>query len=601
LQQFLLKLQRHSRKAWPFQYAFAWLPAAAIIFAYWSVLENGLVWDDFKAFVQYPYYRDIDYLWRTFSEPLVFLPDYYRPLTSSTYTLQNHWLGVNAKYLHAASLFLHIANTMLVAYLLKILLEQWGYIESMRALPLVAGLLYGLHPALVESVSFASVRFDQLVTLFLLSALVADRSIAHRTGRPVAVAILFLLAALSKEMAATLALVLPTFHLACARERNLNPVRWATTLYRQRDAHVYVAVFLAGLIYLLIRYAALGYLVSGKPTANVVGATGLSHFLLVFRSLSEYLVLIVFPFNQLTPAHPVRLPLSVSELANWIPLTTGLLVAGLIASSRWLPRSSWLGVATILSLAPVINIIPLNRPTGSFFSESYLVFPVALAVLAISVFTAEVRDKIPEKFHSAWMLSTKGVLFLWLIGSLLMVTSTVPIWKSDHSLWLWASLKHPDSATARINLSSALYNKGLFKEALVEANKAVELEPKNPFSWVGRGRALTKLDRLDEAAAAMEKAIAISGGSVVHWHNLALTRLAQGRLNEARDILLQTVLAKEPDNVQALGSLGLVYLRLGDNRSALHYFRETRERAVDERRIGFLDQQIRELEAKLAK
>ena len=582
--------------------AHLWLPAIIICLIYFPALENGFVWDDHKAFIQYPYYRDISYLWRAFTEPLVFLSDYYRPVTSSTYILQNHLLGLNPVYLHATSLAIHIANTVLVSILCRTLVRHWQNKDEARYLPLIAGLVYALHPALIESVAWISGRYDQLVTFFLLSAVIADRTISHGLRRSLAVGILFLFAALSKEMAVALAPVLPALHLASAREQSLNPRRWVITLSQRPNLYVYLSILIAGMAYLAIRYKALGHLVSTAPASGTSDMSPLSHLLLVSRSLTEYLQLIALPFNQLSPAHPVEIPLSPVNLANWLPVIgVVIILSGLLIMMRRLPRTSWMFLALAGSLAPVLNFIPLTKPASAYFSEVYLVFPVAVAVVTSCVACLEIKQEFPRLSYRH--RNTAGILFLvlWLTGSLVTVHTTVPIWKSDHSLWLWASIKHPESAAARINLSSALYLKGEFEMALAEANRATELEPVNPYSWIGKGRALMKLDRLNEAAEAMEKAVTLGKGRADLWVNLAIVRMEQGHLDIARDILLEAALPQEPNDINALFNLATIYARKKDNRRALYYFLETRKRAGAPEMIRIIDDQIEALDLKQVK
>jgi tetratricopeptide (TPR) repeat protein len=413
-----------------------------------------------------------------------------------------------------------------------------------------------------------------------LAILIADQKITHRVLRPLSVGILFLLAALSKEMAVSLALVLPMIHLAYVQQRSLNPLNWFRALRKTNDLQVYLAIFIAGCIYLLIRHSALGYLLTPKAGVDLNRISVVSNFLLVFKSLAEYLSLMVFPFNQLTPGHPVKLPISPAEFSNWLPVIV-------------LPIMM---LATVGSLTPVINIIPVSRPEGSYFSEVYLTFPTTLWVLAIALGAIELQRYVDLKPSPFWTRTVAGVFVFWILVCVLVIRATIPIWNSDHSLWLWASTRHPDSATAQVNLSAALTLKNRFEEALAAADKAVEIDPESAYSWTARGRALNGLKRYKEAAEALEKAVVLSRGAVDQWVNLAITRTEQGYLDIARDIFLEQVLPRQPDDVYAFSNLGVVFQRKGDIKNALHYYREARKRAADPAMMNYLDNNIRTLE-----
>jgi hypothetical protein len=97
-------------------------------------------------------------------QPLDFSPNYFRPLALSSLLVQIWVWQANPAPFHAANVLIHLVNAALVCALgLRLLGGRWQ--------GLLAGALYGAHPALVESVAFVSSRYDLLATLFLLLAL----------------------------------------------------------------------------------------------------------------------------------------------------------------------------------------------------------------------------------------------------------------------------------------------------------------------------------------------------------------------------------------------------------------------------------------------
>jgi superkiller protein 3 len=91
--------------------------------------------------------------------------------------------------------------------------------------------------------------------------------------------------------------------------------------------------------------------------------------------------------------------------------------------------------------------------------------------------------------------------------------------------------KHPDSAVARLGLGKALILKRQADPALVELQKAVELDPKNAEAWYQIGYASHVLKQNAAAALpAYEKAVAADPGNVTYRTNLGavLSETGQG-------------------------------------------------------------------------
>jgi len=221
-------MQNFSVSTWFRRIARRWLaPAPALIVAlvYLPALSNGLVWDDITFLSDLPLYRDPALWLEALRRPFVISANYFRPLALLTFVAELRIGGLNPTLFHLTNVLLHAFNAALVAVLAR---HLWPLGDGDDAaggwLAVGAGLLYGLHPALLEGVTFISSRFDLLLTAFLLLALVADVTLRQRrVARALAVGLAFLLAALTKEMAVALAVVLPLWHLV-TRERNLRPL-----------------------------------------------------------------------------------------------------------------------------------------------------------------------------------------------------------------------------------------------------------------------------------------------------------------------------------------------------------------------------------------
>ncbi|MFQ3610646.1 MAG: hypothetical protein SNJ72_04030, partial [Fimbriimonadales bacterium] len=227
-----------------------WLGAGGVLamvaLLYLQTLQFGFVWDDDQILYARPDYQTPTRWLEAVRQPLDFSPNYFRPLALTSLLVQIWLWGDNPMPFHLANLLIHLVNTGLV----MLLAGRWFG----RGWAVVAvGALYGLHPALVESVAFVSSRYDLLTTTFLLIALLSEMIL---TGwkRLVGVGVSFLLALLCKEMAVVLWLLLP-FWLWVKRRVGLVPS--ASPVPALPLFGVLLGV---SLVYLGVRYLSLGYL-----------------------------------------------------------------------------------------------------------------------------------------------------------------------------------------------------------------------------------------------------------------------------------------------------------------------------------------------------
>ena len=173
-------------------------------------LEGEFVYDDEHLIVRNPLITDLSNVGRIFSsgywdfQPEAERVPYWRPLTALLHAIVWQFSGSDPRGYHVLSIAVHLAATTLAFYLVHRL-------TSSTWIAAVAALLFGLHPAQVESVAWVSGLNDPLCGLFVLAALGSHLVWRQRgsSGLPIAPAIACAFALLAKEQgAATLPLVL---------------------------------------------------------------------------------------------------------------------------------------------------------------------------------------------------------------------------------------------------------------------------------------------------------------------------------------------------------------------------------------------------------
>jgi hypothetical protein len=220
---------------------------ASILAVYYPTLfaEISLI-DDYEA-ISYFFSKD------TISLQEIFFPrsaggGYYRPLNALSYMLDKRLWFLHERLMHFESVVAHLVNGLLVFYVCR----EAVYLHLKKRttyLPLVAALLFGLHPIMTESVNWISGRTDIMMgTFVLLSMLFLLRFKQNGSKTLLAMSIVSaLIACLAKEAAFGFLIGLPFLTLYRVKQGshlnlNINP----KTMYLYLA--YFVCAFMSGLL-----------------------------------------------------------------------------------------------------------------------------------------------------------------------------------------------------------------------------------------------------------------------------------------------------------------------------------------------------------------
>lgn len=156
------------------------LTIAATVLVYANSLSGAFVFDDTKQIVGNPSLHSWSNIFRAFTNDVWSFqrgtltkdipPPYYRPLFTIYLTLNYQLFGLWAPGWQLMNLLVHTTATVFVFYLLRRLSGDI-LVASLTAL------LFGLHPAHVESVSWISGIPDPLAALFYVPSLIFTKMI----------------------------------------------------------------------------------------------------------------------------------------------------------------------------------------------------------------------------------------------------------------------------------------------------------------------------------------------------------------------------------------------------------------------------------------
>lgn len=504
---------------------------------YGQTAQFGFVWDDEQVIYGRPDYRDPAQWLQAIRKPLDFSPNYFRPLALSSLLVQLWLWGDNPAPFHIANVLIHLVNTLLVMAIAWCLLRH-------EVLSAVSGLLYGLHPALVESVAFVSSRYDLLMTTFLLLALWLSLSLKG-WKRLAGTGMALLCAMLCKEMAVMALLAFPIAYWG---------IRRVSAEIPQADRMLYIGFGVILALYLTLRWLALGYLLTAPVEGlQIAAGTPLQHLLLVGRTFATLIGLVVFPFFSITPVHHSSLPVPLNDGLAWaqLALSAGVIVLMGLAVRR-APVLSGMFWAGVILLLPVLNLRPMEFAFGMFTAERFLTAPLAFFVLGISAWGAE---QLQRGISRVWWAG----LGLWAAGALIVSALVLPNWRESGVFWEWVTRVAPRSPVGYNNLSDYYNKRGDFQRGLEYAERAIQIAPESGMGWVNKGVALLRLGNSQGAMEMFRKATQLEPQNVIGWNNLAIMLAEQGQLDEAEQIVKKHVLGRVP---LMLGYQAMAYVQL---------------------------------------
>lgn len=540
---------------------------------YANTLKNGFVYDDRDSIVNNTLIKDFG------NWPKLFTQEYfdlswelsYRPVVTFSYFFDYAFFGMKAWGYHLINILLHAANGALAYIFLSLIVPMpdvntGGKKESaiFPEIHLLTALLFVTAPIMTEAVNAVSYREDLLSFLFYIATLNIYLLLRSSNLKPLLTGLLYglscllyFLALLSKEMAASLPLIVFCYEVIYGD-------------MKKRLSSFLLNPYNIGYIAVTVVYLYLRFFYFHNPHESQTIRWPLSERLITVSWLFlNYLKLTVFPVSLSADylIQPVRSFFSISFL---FPSVAVIALIATVFMRKKLERGVAFGVIFFtVTLLPVYNIIPIVNP----LAERYLYLPALGLCLVMGLFIYGMK------------LGTRSLSIIFLAIISVYVFSTVnrnAVWRDDYSLWSDVARKVPKSARPYNDIGNVFYEKGRLEDAVKQYQTAIRLKPDYLEPHNNLGMIFSEEGRFDDAARELTAALKIDPKHAVVRLNLANTYGKQGKLDEAVNEF-KTLIKMNPNEPQYHYALGDIYDR------------QHRDEAIEEFKIaininpGFVD------------
>jgi tetratricopeptide (TPR) repeat protein len=572
---------RSSEPWWSSPRAHAAFLALVCLGIYSNNFHHDFQLDDSHVLLTNPSVRSLANIPRYFTDPSTFTSlranvD-YRPVLQATYALNYRMGGYDTWWWHLTQILLHAVCAIGLYFLCRrILLASSSGAEDRRALrsvPLLAAVVFALHPTASGVVNYLSARSSLLTAAFLLPSILlymAPHGEQRSARIPWLAALLYTLALFSKvEAVGCLAVyfLFEVWQTAIARGRVGNffsDLRHALDRQTLRRLAPFLAVTV---VYFIIRRQVMAPFQLGEAS-RPVGVSSWQYLLTQTVVWWEYVLKWFAPVRLV--ADQGNYPVYRSLLDGPVPLAIGAWLAigaGLVAFWKERPYLTFLAFSALALLSPTSSVAPL----AEMLNEHRPYLPLALLSLCWIIPLGGFAVGAAPRHRAGAGFSALGfALVLVGLGSLTWQRNRV--FATERSYLEDVVAKAP-SGRALNNYGLLFMREGNYERARELFEEAVKYTPYWSTVHINLGIVYRHLG--DSLRARQHYDLGVQydlySGTALTWR--AEDLLAQGRYREAaRDF--EAASPKSLERYRMCKGLATAYAGLGDVEKSFDYTRQ---------------------------
>ncbi|MCP4639699.1 MAG: tetratricopeptide repeat protein [bacterium] len=474
---------------------------------------------------------------------------HWHPVTLLSYMLDATVYGMSGRGFHGTSLLIHLANTILLFFVLR---RATGAVWASA----FCAAFFGVHPLHVEPVAWIASRKDVLSTLFLFLTLWAYLDYVDRPSvrRMTAVAGLFATGLMAKGILITVPVLLILI--------DVWPLK---RLDGPGMGHVKRLVLEKLPLFALSAISAVVTLFAAGGSGAMHSTTQLSLVVRVLNAIvayGTYLAKLVWP-TRLAPFYPH--PGAEVPVVGVIVAAVALLVLTIafVALARRAPYLlvGWLWFA--ISLGPVIGILQAGDQAWAD-RYTYLSYTGLFVIVCWGVPALATRLRLHKAVVPA--LGTAAIIALAVVAGI-----QVRHWRNTETLFTHTLAVTEDNHVAHNNLGQVLARAGRTEKAIEHFTAAIAIAPDYPAPYTNLGAILGQSGQVEDALAQFERALEVAPFYVNARYNLALALEGLGRADEAM-AQYRRVIETDPNHIGARSNLGLALAAGEDYEGAIEQY-----------------------------
>jgi protein O-mannosyl-transferase len=482
----------------------------------------------------------------------------WNPLTWLSYMLDRQLFGQSAEGYHLTNLVIHIASTLLVFLVLRMMtgaLWQSAFVAA----------LFAVHPLHVEAVAWVSGRKDVLSTLFWLLTMVAYVWYTRKPGliRYLPVLLAFVMGIMAKPMLITMPLVLLLLDY------------WPLERIGHFERHRLYRLVLEKVPFIVL---AVVFSLVAFFTQQGIGALEVSAKLgLGFRICNALISYVTYIEKMFWPSglavfypHPLEdVSVAYAAVSAAILLAVTVLVIRYAGKHRYLATGWFWYLGTLI---PVIGIIQVGRHAMAD-RYTYITLMGLFIMIAWGIPELLSRWQLPR-----FALGTAAAIALTAMG--VCAYRQAGYWNDSIALSSHAIAVTRNNYVMYSSRGCFCDKLGYIDEAIADYKQAISIRPDLVEAYVNLGNAYNRLGRMAEAMDAYRQVIRIMPDSAEAYTNLGGICSRLGRRQEAMDAYQQAIKVR-PDCVPARYNLAIELIVLGRCDEAAEQLRQTLPYARD--------------------
>lgn len=448
-------------------------------------------------------------------------------LKSIVYSLIYQEFGDYPLPYHLVSIFLHVVNTTLVFFLIKILLN--------RKTAVLSSLLFLVHPANSEAVSWLSGSVYLYQALFWLVSIYAFVLFRRTKNIAFLVFSILLYIAYFIFVGGVWGVVLPFVILSL-------DLFVINKKYDLKSVLPVIAFFIVTLIYLILNFTRQYELRSEDLENYYVGLTAENRVVSMMRAVDRSAKLFLVPY---------RLDILFGNFSRSAINYLGLLaITGMVIYLFYYFYNKDRSLFGLLACV-YLSVLPIFSPVsiGLGFAERYFYFSsVFFCTLFISwILTSHKKLGVSKVFVPI-------LIFVLILFSFRTFIRTLD-WKDDETIWRASlAVNSNNNYKAYNELGNIYYRNDELREALINYQKALEIRPLYPEVLHNVGLVYIKAGQLDNAKLFMQRSLELNPTMYQSYYRLGQIYAYEGKTDVARNYILKALEIK-PDHTPSRNEL----------------------------------------------